>query len=230
MLRQLLLMLTLGVATTLTLSHARGDAKSDAAKTKKALQDLGEFIGQWNLTGETKSSGKLQSWKETANWVWKFQGDAVSIAFDNKDSRYFTSGSLTYLPIDKKYQLTLADKDKKEQVFLGTFARGKLTFERTDDKTKDVHRLTMNTLSEGVRLSVAYDVQSGGKGLFGNVYKSVGNKEGESLAGGNTKKAPECVVTGGAAKIPVTYMGKTYYVCCSGCADEFNANPKKYVK
>jgi YHS domain-containing protein len=24
-------------------------------------------------------------------------------------------------------------------------------------------------------------------------------------------------------------MGKTYYVCCSGCRDEFNANPQKYI-
>jgi YHS domain-containing protein len=26
------------------------------------------------------------------------------------------------------------------------------------------------------------------------------------------------------------YMGKTYYFCCSGCRDEFNASPAKYVK
>jgi hypothetical protein len=24
--------------------------------------------------------------------------------------------------------------------------------------------------------------------------------------------------------------GKTYYVCCSGCRSEFNANPEKYIK
>ena len=31
-------------------------------------------------------------------------------------------------------------------------------------------------------------------------------------------------------RIPVTYNGKTYYVCCTGCRDEFKANPEKYVK
>jgi YHS domain-containing protein len=54
-----------------------------------------------------------------------------------------------------------------------------------------------------------------------------GNKDGESLAGG-TKK-PECIVSGGAATMPVSYKGTTYYVCCSGCRDEFLANPEKYI-
>ena len=30
--------------------------------------------------------------------------------------------------------------------------------------------------------------------------------------------------------IAVSYNGKTYYVCCSGCRDEFKASPEKYVK
>ena len=28
----------------------------------------------------------------------------------------------------------------------------------------------------------------------------------------------------------VSYKGKTYPVCCSGCRDEFNDNPEKYAK
>jgi YHS domain-containing protein len=36
-------------------------------------------------------------------------------------------------------------------------------------------------------------------------------------------------VTGGLGTSTVSFGGKTYYVCCSGCRDEFNANPKKYV-
>jgi len=28
----------------------------------------------------------------------------------------------------------------------------------------------------------------------------------------------------------VSYQGKTYFVCCSGCRDAFNENPEKFVK
>jgi hypothetical protein len=43
-------------------------------------------------------------------------------------------------------------------------------------------------------------------------------------------KGPECVVSGGLGTSKVSYMGKDYFVCCSGCRDEFRANPEKYVK
>ncbi len=28
----------------------------------------------------------------------------------------------------------------------------------------------------------------------------------------------------------VSYQGKSYPICCSGCRDEFNEDPEKYVK
>ena len=28
----------------------------------------------------------------------------------------------------------------------------------------------------------------------------------------------------------VSYQGETFYVCCTGCRDAFNENPKKYVE
>ena len=27
----------------------------------------------------------------------------------------------------------------------------------------------------------------------------------------------------------VSFQGKTYYVCCSGCRDAFNEEPEKYI-
>ena len=46
-------------------------------------------------------------------------------------------------------------------------------------------------------------------------------------AGG--EKKPECVVTGGLGTMQVSYMGQTYYVCCTGCRDAFNENPAKII-
>ncbi len=205
------------------------DTKADSAKAKKALMEVGEFIGGWNLTGETKTTGKLTSWKEVATWSWKFKGDDSWINIEIKDGRFFTKGELKYLTAKKLYELTATDKDGKSHVYTGDFKKGKLALERKDEKTSDIQRLSFVTLSEGVRMAMQYETQAGGKGLFASVYKSTGNKDGESFAGGATTKKPECIVTGGAATISVSYMGKTYYVCCSGCKDEFNDSPKKYV-
>ena len=43
-------------------------------------------------------------------------------------------------------------------------------------------------------------------------------------------KGPECIVSGGLGTMKVTYKGKDYYVCCSGCRDEFKSDPEKYIK
>jgi YHS domain-containing protein len=209
---------------------AAADPKADAATTKKALQEVGDFVGQWNLTAETKETGRLTSWKETASWGWKFKGDDARLTVEFKDGKHFTGGDLTYLPAKKLYQFTAKDKDGREQVFTGEYRRGKLTLQRTDAATGDVYRLGLNTLSEGVRFALQYEVQTGGKGLFTSVYKAAGTKEGESFAGGKAAKTNECVVTGGAGTMAVSFMGKTYYVCCSGCREEFEANPKKYIE
>lgn len=220
------------VASSTVAQPERKASAADAAKAKKALQEVQDFIGLWKLEGTQKVGARTEAWKEDVSWSWKFKdGDAwLTAKFADGKGKYFKGGELRYDTAKKKYLLTLAPAEKgaADQVFEGTYARGALRLERKDARTGDVYRLTMNTLAEGVRFSFKLEKQDGGKGLFSNVYALNGNKDGESLAG--TSKKPECVVSGGAASIAVQYNGKTYYVCCSGCRDEFNANPKKYAK
>lgn len=200
----------------------------EKAKAKKALQDVGDFVGMWKGNGESKSGGKNTLWKESIGWSWKFNKEGESwIALEIEGNKYFSKGDLHYLPKDKKFQFTAKDKDGKEQVFTGTYAKQSLLLERKDDKSGDIYKLKMNTAAEGIRFLMTYEVQKGGKGLADTVYKVAANKEGESFAGGGKKN--ECIVTGGLGTIAVSFEGKTYYVCCSGCRDEFNENPKKYV-
>lgn len=227
--RRVAILMPAFLAAWMGLAATAADSPADRAKAKKALQGVSEFIGQWNLDSQARIDGKQSSWKEVNSWGWKFQGDDAWLAVDIKDSKYFTKGALRYLPEKKQYQLTMTDTEGKEKVFVGDYKRQRLVVEHKDERTGDIHRLTMNTLSEGVRILVQYDVQAGGRGLFDNKFKAAGTKEGESFAGGKANKKPDCVVTGGAGTMPVSYMGKTYYVCCSGCREEFDANPKKYV-
>jgi YHS domain-containing protein len=220
----------IGLAGNPAASQDNKPKPEDAAKAKKALQDVQEFIGLWNLEGTQKVGGKTVAWKEKVSWSWKFKDGGAWIAVDFADGKgkYFTSGTLKYNVEKKKYILSLTGSDKKEQVYEGELAKGALKLDRKDAKTGDVYRLTLNTLAEGIRMQIKSEVQEGGKGLFSNVYAMNGNKDGESIAG--TKKKPECIVSGGAATIAVSYQGKTYHVCCTGCRDEFNASPEKYIK
>jgi YHS domain-containing protein len=228
--------LTLGLfaladATAQDKKEAKKPKPEDVAKAKKALQEVQDFIGLWNLEGTQKVGGKTEAWKEKVSWGWKFKdGDSwIAVDFAEGKGKYFKDGTLKYDTERKKYLLALTAADKTEQVYEGDLMKGGgLKLERKDAKTGDVHRLTMNTLAEGIRLQLKHEKQEGGKGLFASMYAMNGNKDGESIAG--TSKKPECIVSGGAASIAVSYQGKQYFVCCTGCRDEFNASPEKYVK
>lgn len=203
----------------------------EMTKMKKALQEVQDFMGGWTLEGTQKVGTKTEAWKEKVEFSWniKKRQTAINVSFAEGKGKYFSKGELTYALDKKKYVLTLEDKDKKEQVFTGDLLKsGGLKLERKDEKTGDAYRITANTLADGIRLSFKVEKQDGGKGLFANAYTMLGNKEGESLAGGSKK--PECIVTGGAASIAVSYQGKQYFVCCSGCRDAFNENPEKFIK
>lgn len=231
MLRRFMVLAMVTVAT-LGISRAADPlSPADATKAKKALQEMQEFMGVWNLEGTQKVGAKTEAWKEDIDWSWKFKATqpTIKVSFAEGKGKYFSGGELTYAVDKKKYQLTLIAKDKTEHVFVGDKLRdGGLKLEQKDAKTGDVTRLTMFTLADGIRFTMKVEKQEGGKGLFTLAYQLAGNKEGESL--GASAKKPECIVTGGAATITVSYQGKTYYVCCSGCRDAFNETPEKFVK
>ncbi|MBP3955215.1 YHS domain-containing protein [Gemmata sp. G18] len=223
-----------GLGLTALHSGAQPEKKAkpeDSAKSKKALQEVQDFIGLWNLEGTQKVGAKTEAWKEKVSWGWKFKdGDAwITVSFAEGKGKYFTSGELKYDAEKKKYLLALTPSAKGEaaQTFEGAYAKGALKVERKDPKTNDVYRLTLNTAAEGERFAMKYEKQDGGKGLFSAVHAMNGSKDG--VVAGAPKK-PECIVSGGSANISVSYNGKDYWVCCSGCRDEFKENPEKYVK
>jgi YHS domain-containing protein len=220
----------LGVMEAATIIWPDKTKPEDQAKVKKALQEVQDFIGQWNLEGTQKAGPKTEAWKEKVSWGWKFKdGDSwLTVDFADGKGKHFINGLLSYDLEKKKYVLTLTAADKGEQVFEGDVGKtGGLKLERKDVKTGDVHRLTLNTLADGVRFQLKYEKQESGKGIFASVFSMNGNKDGESIAG--TSRKPECIVSGGAASMAVNYQGKQYFVCCTGCRDEFNANPEKYT-
>jgi len=218
----------LGCLLFTTSAEDKKDTKKDQEAAKKALAEVGDFVGQWNASGEI-ADGKKAIFKEVLEIGWKFskEGDAW-MTLTVKDGKFLVSGDLKYLVDKKQYQLTAKDKAGKELVYVGTLAKGKLVLEAKDATSGDVNKLLINTLADGARMMVQADVQTKGKGLASTVFKTSATKEGESFAGGGKKNI--CCVTGGLGSIAVSYNGKPYYVCCSGCRDEFNANPKKIVE
>ncbi len=226
----------LTIACSLVLVAATSNA-AKAAETPQqkqavltALQAFNDFIGEWNGKAESKS-GKSEFWDEAMSWNWKFNKDAApNLAVSFKNNKQFKSAEVTFVPDKKVYQFIAPGPDSKEQVFEGKIVRKVLELTRTDSASKDRYTIRMSSTNEGALFNFEYLVQTGGKGIDKSLFVVRSKKEGVSISGG---KKNECVVSGGVGTIPVTYNGKTYYVCCGGCRDAFNeseAAKKKFVE
>jgi hypothetical protein len=200
---------------------------------REGLQPFNTLVGSWKGTAKpsgTKAEQDRDFWIEKISWEWQFKDkDAwMTVSFDK--SKHFTKGTLRFLPEKGNYVLTLTTVNKDELTLKGELDdKGKiLTVESEPDAKMDVHRIIINMLHDGERFLYRVDKRKADKVRYSTVFSVGATKEGIAFAGGSNK--PECVVSGGLGTQQVSYQGKTYYVCCSGCAAEFRADPAKYVK
>lgn len=196
----------------------------------EALKPFNLLVGTWKGAGVPEGTLEERNkghWNETLMWEWKFKDNEawITVAFDK--GKYFQRGELRHLPKDNVYQMKLNTIDRQSLMFTGTFKDKSLTLERIDEKTKDTHKLVFS-LFHSNRIVYRYEVKPADKTFFTKLYRVGATKDGEPFVstGFNEK---ECIVSGGAGTSTVTYQGKTYYVCCSGCRDAFYETPAKYV-
>jgi hypothetical protein len=202
-----------------------------AKKTEKeALQQFNDLIGAWRGTATpagTKQEQQDGFWVETITWSWQFKDKDVclSVAFDK--SKQFTRGTLRYVPEKDHFVMKVTNIAKEERTYTGKLSDSILTLDSDPDAKGDVHRVVITLLHDNRHL-YRLDKKKADRASFANVFKVGATREGVDFASGSGK--PECIVTGGLGTQQVSFQGKTYYVCCGGCADEFRANAAKYVK
>ncbi len=197
---------------------------------KQALQALNDLIGNWRGTGEpngTREEKQRNFWQEKISWEWRFKGKDVCLRAVFDKGKHFSTAELRYLPDKNRYQLTATTPAKEKLVFEGALDKKRLILERSDEKNKETQRLVVALLHFN-RHVYRYEVKAAERTAFKEIYRVGATKEGVEFAGDDDK--PECVVSGGLGTMPVTYKGKTYYVCCSGCRDAFLDEPEKYIK
>lgn len=196
---------------------------------KEALQPFNDLIGEWKGTGVPKGTPQQQQkgfWVENMDWVWKFKDGDAWLACHISNGKHYVKAELRYLPDKNQYELTLRTVDKKTVVFVGTFEDKQLTVQRDDPDTKETQKLSIRLLHHN-RFLYQYDVKPEDKTFYTKVYQVGVTKLGEDFATGDGR--PECIVTGGLGTMTVKYKSETYYVCCTGCRDEFVRDPQKYI-
>lgn len=190
---------------------------------KDALSRLQGFIGDWRGVGQLRRGSTRGAWTEQCGWSWSFVDEQATLRWQIAEAKYFSEGSLRWLGKSKGYELTVTPKEGKAVKYVGDLNEdGKLLLVAEEPPTGTPARISVRQVAGGDRMLVLYERRSGTRFLR---MAEVGYTRKGSNFGKGTNLI-ECVVTGGVGTIPVSFKGKTYYVCCSGCSDYFNEDPE----
>lgn len=215
--------LALALCAGTLLSVIADDATPDVAAAKTALQQFNELIGGWRGTGQPRRGSNAGAWQETAEFVWEFKGEVPAINYVVKDGKLATQGRITWDANAKSFQMEFVAPDNTTRAMTGTWDDGKIIFNSAVDDGGEVHRLTITPLNEK-RTLVLHEKKKETAAAFNRIAEVGYTREGTRLAISGSGQ-PECIVTGGLGTMTVSYMGKTYYVCCSGCKQAFEDDP-----
>lgn len=223
--RNVLCLLGIGlIGVGLCFADPASSASKDPA-LKEALQKLNGIIGAWRGTGQPRRGSNNGAWRENAEFVWDFTGDAPAIKYVVNDGKLTAMARMTYDAAAKKYVVQLERPDGTNETLAGNWDGGRLVCE--SDGEGEQQRLTITPLNEK-RTLVLFESRPTPEGTFHRIAEVGYTRAGTRLAlpGGGQ---PECIVTGGAASTPVMYKGKTYYVCCTGCKQAFEDDPEGII-
>jgi hypothetical protein len=190
----------------------------------EALQEFNVLIGGWRGIGQPKRGSQAGAWQETANSVWELKPKSNGIRWNVDAGKQWKSALLAYDEPKKRYTLTVTLPDDSTRRYEGEFEDKNLVLDSAPDSKKEIHRVTMTVRNEN-RVTVLLEKRPEQQSFFTRVAEIGYQRDGTRLAVAGSS-GPECVVTGGLGTIAVSYQGKTYYVCCTGCREAFNDDPE----
>lgn len=190
---------------------------------REQLERLNGLIGEWRGIGQPRRGSTQGAWKQTSRIVWDFTEASPAIVYEVSEGQLTRSIRFTWDGEKHRYMAVFIAPDDKTVQCHGNWDDGKLVLLSEPDVDQRRIRLTVTPLNDK-RTLVLHEIATGPTGGFVRVAEVGYTREGTRLAlPGNVGR--ECVVTGGAGTMEVTYQGETYYVCCTGCLQAFNDDP-----
>lgn len=187
-----------------------------------ALEEFNSLVGGWRGVGMPQRGSRKGAWLEKANWVWDFS-QGIALKYEIDSGKLLHTARLTYDPATRQYRMQATFAEEEQRTYTGKLDGKRLTMESKPDSDGFVHQMVITRLNSK-RTLVLHQRRRDGQQLLMRVAEVGYTREGTSLAVEGAGE-PECIVTGGKGTTPVTYKGKTYYVCCSGCRQAFDEDP-----
>ena len=215
------------------------DAGERVESARVALKPLQILIGNWNGTSRKASL-------DQPSWAWDLKTDPKQPALRIKSEKgqYIRDGRLTFFPATQDYELTATDGEDKKRVFRGKFSQEVQDIPGDDKKLQRTYKLELvepEADENGEQWKVVINQQENnryilevdrkrGSSKFLRVDTINTQREGTSFALSDTDYGEKtCVISQGLGTTQVSYKGKSYWVCCSGCKAAFEDEPEKWI-
>lgn len=206
-----------------------------------ALKPLQIVMGKWEGVFSKGGTG------ETHDWVWDLQTDRKypALALSAPEGNYFKKARITYDPASDKYRMETVDADRIVRQFEGGWEVEPADVPGDDGKT--LHRTFKLKLTElpgenEERWEFVFAQKDNNRyQMFASRARGTSprftlrNVLGSQRSGTSFAQADDdygdrtCVISQGLGTIAVSYQGKSYYVCCTGCKAAFEDDPAMWI-
>jgi YHS domain-containing protein len=189
-----------------------------------ALKPYGSLVGGWRGVGQVERGKTKGAWSEQADWAWKLTPDSAALEGKITKGKHLKSLVLHPGPEPLAYVADAVLADETKRTFTGKGEEEKpLVLKAAPPGGPGVQRITLTPL-HGTRLLVLLEAQDPDSKVYSRLGEVGYTRQGIAFAVGES--GPVCIVTEGRGTMQVSYKGKSYYVCCTGCRDLFNENPE----
>jgi hypothetical protein len=218
----------IAAVTLLAAAEEPADAPSRAVE-KEQLARVQQLVGGWRGVGQPQRGSTRDNWIEEADWSWQFDRGGAALVGKLPKGRFFRELRLeSDDAAEGHYVLTATPADESDAIRYHGQLDGdeRLVLEAKEPRDGFPVRMSFRFVAGGDRLLVLLERQ-GPTGQLVRLAEVGYTRQGSGFGRGTQGR--ECVVTGGLGTIEVSYEGKTYYVCCTGCRDYFNDNPAEVL-
>lgn len=234
-------------ATAATSKGASVDTEKQVQDVINALKPLQVMLGKWR--GTTRKDFDGFKAVDSHEWVWDLQSDPKqpALAIDSDKSPYLRKARLTWDADRELFCLEATDSKGVVRQLEGNYTEPVHEIVGPDDKLHRVFRLQLTQTEEsqqknpGENWQFAFAQQENnryllevdrrrGKAAFRRYDTVSTQRDGTSFAMSDSDYGDKtCIISQGLGTISVSYKGKSYWVCCTGCKAAFEAEPETWI-
>lgn len=223
-------------------------ASDPAARTeliRNKLQPLQVLIGSWD--GKAFRQIRDLNPFDEPRWKWDLsQKGQPALLMESPKNAYITRARLTFVPDKDRYLLETVHPQGQKRTFEGEFIAPvrdevvdgedhpqrtfELQFTEVGGEARDAWQVTFQQQRNDRYLTKLFRQRPGTPAFDVAINTLAMQRQGTSFAQSDSDYGDRtCIISEGLGTIQLTYAGKTFWVCCTGCKAAFEEAPEEWI-